>query len=212
VQIVLGNKKTQIDKDQLTGLTKCYDSTVIDLGAGDGKYVYKSALDNPNNFYIAVDPSEKQLAIHAKKAARKRLPNVIFCLSSLENLPPELVDIADKVHINLPWGTLLKSVVLPSRESVAALSSIIVKGGKLEIIFGFDEKLEPSETERLELPEITLEYIQTEMVPVYTRYGFSLLSLQEIKKDELRSMKTTWSKRLSFGNMRRTYKLVVEKY
>ena len=87
---MLGNKTTKLSKEELNDFAKCYGETIVDLGTGNGRFVYKSATKNPDSFYIGVDPSEKQLKEYSRKAVRKKLPNIIFCLGSIEILPKEL--------------------------------------------------------------------------------------------------------------------------
>jgi len=207
----MGNKSTELTRKELMGLTKCYDKTIIDLGTGDGRFVYKNAIKNPDFFYIGIDPSEKQLKIYSIKAVKKRLPNVIFCLGSMEKLPTELENLANKVFVHLPWGTLLKNVVLPSRENVEKLRSLLKTGGELEIVLSYHPEFEPSETERLELPPLSKNYVENVIIPDLCKYGFEHVSLQQMTKKDLKQTETTWSKKLSFGKMREIYKLTLTK-
>jgi 16S rRNA (adenine(1408)-N(1))-methyltransferase len=209
VEIVLGNKRDKLSREEIMGLSKCYDRTIIDLGTGDGRFVFKNALKNPDNFFIGVDPSEKQLKIYSKKAARKRLPNVIFGLGSLEIPLDDLKNTGDELFVILPWGTLLQNIVLPSRESVKNLSNLLKRGGKLVLVFGYHREFEPSETERLKLPKLTEDYIRDSIVSEFEKYGFKLEALEKIGKKELKRIETTWCKKLSFGKIREIFKLVM---
>ena len=44
-------------KDMIQG----FENIVIDIGTGDGKFVYQSAKSNKSNFYIGIDPNQKAL-------------------------------------------------------------------------------------------------------------------------------------------------------
>jgi len=211
VEIVLGNKTTKLSKEELNDFAKCYGETIVDLGTGNGRFVYKSAIKNPDNFYIGVDPSEKQLKEYSRKAVRKKLSNVIFCLGSIEILPKELENLADKVFVLLPWGTLLQNVVLPSRETIFKFYNLLKNKGELKIIFGYHQKLEPAEIERLELPSLSKNYIESHILPKFLEQGFVLKKLEELTKADLRQLETTWSKKLSFGKMREIFKLTLTK-
>ena len=208
---MIGNKKTDLSREELIGLAKCYDKTIIDLGTGDGRFVYKSAEKNPDKYYIGVDPSEKQLLVYSKRALRKKLTNVIFCLGSIEIPPKELMGLADVAFILLPWGTLLKNIVLPSREISKKISELIKRNGKLEIIFGYHQEFEPAEVERLDLPPLSKEYVNNTIIPEFEKHGFELSSLQELTKGDLKQLETTWSKKLSFGKMRQIFKITLTK-
>lgn len=200
----------EINEKELDGLIKCYNKTIIDLGTGDGRFVFKGALENEDYFYIGVDPSEKQLRKYSKKSVRKKLPNVIFCLGSIEILPRELINKADNLVVNLPWGSLLQNIVLPSQETCRKLHKLLKTGGELEIVFGYHQEFEPAEVERLELPSLSKEYIKASIIPVFEKHGFKLMELKRINKKQLKKLETTWSKKLAFGKMRKIFKLTLK--
>ena len=35
------------------------EGVIIDIGTGDGRFVYQSARQNPNKFYIGIDPNTR---------------------------------------------------------------------------------------------------------------------------------------------------------
>jgi len=208
---VLGNKKTEIDKNELNDLAKCYDGVIIDIGTGDGRFVFKKALLKKDFFFIGIDPSEKQLLEYSKKTVRKKLPNLIYAVGSVEQLPNELENVAQKIYINLPWGSLLSSVVSPNKEIINNIGNLLKDDGNLEITLGYHEQSEPSEIERLNLPELNENYINSNLVPIYKECGFELSSVEKIEKKDLKKIETTWSKKLSFGKDRDVFKLVFDK-
>ena len=92
---------------------------VVDVGAGDGRWVYESARGDPSSVYIAIDPDGEALAEYAYRASRKParggIANAQFVVASVEKLPPELDSIADVVRVNFPWGSLLRGLMSRSR-------------------------------------------------------------------------------------------------
>lgn len=203
MRVVKGNKTEELNKVQLDELVKEFKNVVIDLGTGDGRFVYKSALEDEGTLYIGIDPSEKQLEIYSKKANRKKLKNVLFVLGSIEQLPDELNSIADKIFIILPWGSLLEAIVRPTKESVENLVSMLKKEGDIEILFGYHKESEPGETERLDLPEINEKLIEEEIYPVFSAFGnFSMEVFERLEKEDLKNIETTWGKKLTFGKDR----------
>ena len=55
--------------------TKSLDHTgegvIIDIGTGDGRFVYQSARRNPNKFHIGIDPNTRPLTKISEKIHRK---------------------------------------------------------------------------------------------------------------------------------------------
>ena len=205
MRLVAGNKQKELNYEEFQKTIKKYSSIVLDIGTGDGRFVYKSSIHNPDTLYMGIDPSEKQLRIYSKKAVRKKINNVLFIVGSIENFPINDSDIIDEIHITLPWGTLLESIVKPTKNAISKLSELLKKDGKLKIIFGYTPELEPSETKRLSLPVIGDELIKENIIPAFESCGFVLDNYRELNKKELKETETTWAKKLHFGKDRRIY-------
>lgn len=209
--MVIGNQQKEINKEDFGKIAGGFRRVEIDLGTGDGRFIFKNALVFPEVLFIGIDPAEKQLQIYSKKALRRKLNNALFVVGSTENLPCELLGSANKIYITLPWGTLLENIVKPTKEKVLELGNLLKGTGQLEITFGYAPELEPSETKRLELPEINMELIEKVMVPVFELANFHLKNLEEIDKEGLKNLETTWAKKLKFGKDRKIYRVVFEK-
>ncbi len=211
MRIVKGNKILQLNKEGLNRLILPYQSVEIDLGTGDGRFVYKKSLENPQIFYIGIDPAEKQLETFSRKTIRKKLNNLLFVVGSIEILPQELLGMADKVYINMPWGSLLESIVKPVEQNLKNLRSLLKLNGTVEIVFGYAKELEPSEAKRLNLPEISLAYLKSAVIPIYEQLGFELLELQEFGTREMRSIQSTWGKSLQLEEKRHFFRILLLK-
>jgi len=208
---VIGNKQKEINMGEIKNLISNYPTVELDLGTGDGRFVYKKALINSDVFYIGTDSSEKQIQIYSRKAVRKKLTNILFAVGSIENLPKELESIGDKIYINLPWGTLLEFVVKPTKEGVIKLSKLLKDKGKIEITFGYAPEFEPSETERLRLPLIGDGLIEESIIPIFESCGFKSEGYSKLSKEELKDIETTWAKKLKFRKDRDIYKMCFSK-
>ena len=206
---VKGNKTIDISVEDLREMAVKYSFDLIDFGTGDGRFVYESALHDPDTLYIGVDPVEKQLKEYSVKSVRKKLGNVLFLVSSLENLPVTMTEIADKVSIILPWGSLLGQVVNPTKEAVNKITALLKASGELELILGYSPELEPSESDRLELPELSREYIENVVVRAFiTLPGTMKLDKMELfPKEKLTDIGSSWAKKLAFGKVRQIYKI-----
>ena len=211
MKLVIGNKQKEISKSEFKKIADGFSHVEIDLGTGDGRFVFKNALLSPETLFIGIDPSEKQLEIYSKKSVRNKLKNVLFVVGSVENLPPELFSIANRIYIILPWGTLLEKIVKPTKNKVCELAGMLKSHGEIEITLGYSPEFEPSETKRLDLPEIDDELINNSIVPILKNCGFELKKLENIKKDQLKDTETTWAKKLKFGKDRQIYRIVFQK-
>ena len=80
---------------------------ILDLGTGDGRYVYSLAERNPSCFIIGVDSCRENL----REYSCAKLPNMLFVIASAQNLPMELNGLVSHLTINFPWGSLLQSLL-----------------------------------------------------------------------------------------------------
>lgn len=211
MRIVKGNKILELSKKELEKIVLEYDQTIIDIGTGDGRYVYKSALEDQNTLFIGIDPSARQLQIFSRKAQRKKLKNVLFVVGSAELLPRDLENTADKVMVILPWGSLLEAVVKPELKTFKNITNLLKPKSELQIIFGYDPDLEPSETHRLDLLSITREYIEGNIISQIKAYNLHVRGLLKVTAEELRTFETTWSKKLALTEDRPLFMLTIEK-
>ena len=210
---VKGNKTIDISVEELRELAAKYNKIHVDLGTGDGRFVYESALRDQSTLFVGVDPVEKQLREYSVKSVRKKLNNAVFLVSSLENLPITMTEIADKVSIILPWGSLLGQIVNPSQEAVNKLSALLKPSGELEIILGYSPDLEPSESDRLELPDLSQEYVENVIVRAFETpsAGMKKDMLEIFPKEKLTDIGSNWAKKLAFGKPRQIYRLTLIK-
>ena len=95
---------------------------VGDLGAGDGRWIYRIARAHPTWFCVGVDATTDGIRETARRAERKPTrggaPNVWCIRAALEALPAALDGLVDEVHVPLPWGSLLRAVVAPAPETL----------------------------------------------------------------------------------------------
>lgn len=211
MKIIRGNKTEELNKTDLDSLTNKYKKVILDLGTGDGRFVYKTAKDSPNNLVIGVDPSQKQLETYSKRARKDKLENAFFVLGSVELLPKELIGVADLVYIHFPWGSLLGGISRADNKVIKSISSLVKSGGKLEMIFGYSQEAEPSEAKRLELDQLNEEKIRDEIVPEFEKNNLHLSQLSTLRKEEYFKVDSSWGKKLTFGQEREIFKLILNK-
>lgn len=203
---IKGNKTVDLSLAEFGDLRAKFEKVVVDLGTGDGRFIYKSALAEPDTLFVGVDPAPKQTEEFSKKAARKGVENVLFIVGSFELLPKELMGCADKLYIILPWGTLLKAIAEPTDKDLTTLRGLLKDNAEIEIIFGYDSGLEPTQTNRLELDGID----ENKVIQKFGGAGFKLLKSLLLTGSELGELESTWGKRISSTRERRIFKLVFQ--
>ncbi len=178
---------------------------ILDIGTGDGRFIYKSAALNPKNIYIGIEPSVN-FKEYQREINRKKLSNATLINSSLESFEAK-DNFFDYIYIHLPWGVLLKYVVTVDKDILKKLTKMLKKGGELEIVFGYDPKLEKSETKRLNLKELNLKELgflneKYSKIPGLVLEHFKLISNKDLKERQ-----TSWSKKLAFGGLRNFFQI-----
>ena len=182
------------------------EGVIIDIGTGDGRFVYQSARQNPTKLYIGIDPTAKPLEkisekIH-RKPAKGGAPNVLFVQAAVEDLPSELNGVADEVHVHFPWGSLLRAVAAGEIAVLGNLRRICAPGALLEIVIGLNPERDQTEIDRLGLTGLSIEFIDQQLVPKYQAAGFETIERGIIPASEWPEFNTSWAKRLQ-GNEHR---------
>lgn len=182
------------------------EGIVIDIGTGDGHFVYQSARANPNKFYIGIDANPRPLEkvsekIH-RKPAKGGLRNVLFLQAAIEDLPSELDGLADEVHVHFPWGSLLGVVATGDESGLRNLRRICAADCLLEIVIGLDPERDASEIERLGLQRFSIEVFDEELEPRYRASGFEVLERGVLARSDWPRLRTSWAKRLRANKAR----------
>ena len=182
------------------------EGVIIDIGTGDGRFVYQSARENPNKFYIGIDPNVRPLEKISEKTHRKPekggAPNVLFIQAAIEDLPSELDSVADEVHVHFPWGSLLRAMATGDVAVLEKLRVICSRGALLEVVIGLDPVRDRAEMERLGVAPLSRELIDCGLTPNYAAAGFEVIERGIILGFEWPEFNTSWAKRLK-GNERR---------
>ena len=176
---------------------------MVDIGTGDGRFVYQCARLNPSKFFIGIDANPKALEKISEKIYRKPakggLPNVLFLQAAVENLPAELDGAADEIHIHFPWGSLLRAVATGELEVLRHLRRICAPGCLLEIVIGLDPERDRTEIKRLGVPILSNEYLETVLISRYLAAGFDVLEKGALSQADWAQLQTSWARKLG-GN------------
>lgn len=177
----------------------------MDIGTGDGLFVYHWARQSPQTLFIGIDANRRPLQKISERIYRKPskggLPNILFVQAAVETLPLELQGIAHEVHINFPWGSLLAAVAGGNAEALKPLRHICAPDATLNVILGLDPVRDRSEMERLQLSELSNDYVETKLAARYRNAGFEIVRSESVRASDLK-VETSWARRLQ-GNDKR---------
>lgn len=182
------------------------EGIIIDIGTGDGRFVFECARQNPRKFYIGIDANPRPLEKISEKIHRRAekggLPNVLFLQAAVEDLPSELDGVADEVHVHFPWGSLLGGVATGGEVVLENLRRICSSEALLEVIIALDPRRDVSEMDRLAIPPMTLDYLDSVLTPRYRSSGFQVIERGIVSSSEWPHVKASWAKRLKQSESR----------
>jgi len=184
---------------------------IVDIGTGDGSFALSMAKKHPDRYIIGIDPNHQNLAKTSLKSqpspSKDSLPNLLFVLASVQDLPSQIDGIANQVFINFPWSGLMQSLLLADTITWQNIGRICQPGALIEIIFSYDQVRDA----KLGLPQINPDYIHIDLAPRLHDLGFGVTGFSAVSQSELKSFPSSWAKKLAFGKDRTFYHLQVNK-
>ena len=186
------------------------------MGTGDGLFVYKRAQSNPRRLFIGLDANRRPLEKISEKIQRRPakggLSNVLFVQATVEDLPDELDGIASEVLVQFPWGSLLRGVAAGDEGVMQNLRRICAPRARLEVTIGVDPERDRHEWVRLELPQMTADYVNTVLDLRYRNAGFKIIAVEELSLSERNEFQTSWARRLQTGSGRSFIRIDAEAF
>ena len=116
--------------------------------------------------------------------------------AAVENLPEELQGIAADVHVQFPWGSLLRGVAVGDELVMRNIRRICLPDALLQVTLGLDPERDRCEWERLELPEISIDYVSHVLARRYLEVGFRFIEVKAGSLSDLAEVQTSWARRL----------------
>lgn len=209
MKILLGNQIIEINKFQFENIVKQFKSVVVDIGTGDGQFIYRKAKQNPDVLYIGIDASiDSMLKCSikiSKKPSKGGLKNVLLVVGTVEDLPNEMTSIADKITINLPWGSLRDGIVKGDEVVLKNIKKISKANTDISICVTYSDKYEKEEINIRKLPPLSLSFIKTQLKAKYSFYGIKIDDVCLWNNDMLKTLDTKWAKKLAYGKKREIY-------
>jgi 16S rRNA (adenine(1408)-N(1))-methyltransferase len=198
VRQVVGKRTLDLDAAAFAETRDRYQGFVLDIGTGDGKHVVGLARSNPDVLVVGLDAGPDAMRKTAARAAAKPtkggLPNAQFVWASVEQLPAELTG-ATEVHVLMPWGSLLRALVLPDEAVLRRIAAACALGAQFLVTLNL-HAWRPPVPEVGAAPEPTPESALGELVAAYGRAGWRLDSADYLADPQIAELGTSWTKRL----------------
>lgn len=188
----------------------------MDIGTGDGRFVYQMARANPEKLYIGIDASSEALVKVSEKIYRNPkhggAKNAMFIQARVEALPEELTNIADEVHIHFPWGSLLRAVLKPDQDAMKAIRRACKKDALLEIVTSIDATRDANELIRLGVSAsaATDLYVQEEMKTHFALANFEIKEHGVIAPEQWPALCTSWAAKLKSSGTRDVHFVIAQ--
>ncbi len=186
MEIIQGKQALYIDAPALDERLAGYDAVHMDIGTGDGRYVRHVAQTRPHCFAVGVDACRENL----REVSRGAPENALFVIANAQRLPPELYGLAAQVTINFPWGSLLEGLLTGDTSLLASLAAVAAPRMDLEVRLNGGALAEAG---------WSLEAGADRVREVLIANGFAMRAPVMLAAHELRSLPTTWARRLAFG-------------
>lgn len=211
MEVLIDNSASQ-SFESLSNLTA--GGVIVDIGTGDGRFVYQSARENPAKFFVGIDANAKPLEKISMKATRQvpkgGAPNVLFVQAAIESLPAELDNTADEIHIHFPWGSLLRAIAIGDAQVLRGLHRISAPGCLLEVVIGIDPQRDQAEVARLNLPSISVDYLKSVLAPKYEAAGFFFRESGMVLASDWGHLQSSWARRLQGNDARQVVYFIAE--
>lgn len=188
---------------------------ILDIGTGDGRFVYQMARKNPDRLYIGIDASSEALVKVSEKIHRNPkhggAKNALFLKATAEALPEELNNVADEIHIHFPWGSLMRGVLLPDQNVLTSLRRVCKKDALIEIITSIDKARDASELNRLGISDnIDDDYVESVLRPRFEEAKFHITEHGVIPPSNWPTLCTSWAAKLKSSGSREARYLIAQ--
>ena len=201
---VIGKGRTaELTPDALAELRGSLASTVVDVGAGDGRFAYHLASADPARLVVGLDALDEPMGEIAAKSGRKPArggrPNLVLVRAAIEALPPELTGIANEVSVQLPWGSLLEGIVLARDDVLGGLAALCSPGARVTVTLNGEIWLDSTPVRYEHLPVPTPEYVADVVAAGLARVGITFGAARYLSAAEAKALPTTWARKLGHG-------------
>jgi 16S rRNA (adenine(1408)-N(1))-methyltransferase len=183
---IQGQRALHIDAPALIECLAGYQEVLLDIGAGDGRFVRHMAAECPARFAIGVDACRENLRANSRIAPA----NALYLIADARELPCALDRQATHITINFPWGSLLSGLLAGEAQLLERLAAVARPGTLLELRLNAGALAEAGST-LANGGELIRQALRMA--------SFNVRPSVEIGPHQLRACPTTWAKRLAYG-------------
>lgn len=188
IHVVRGREIVEVEREAFRAAAARYERVVVDVGTGDGRWIYRLARAHPAWWCLGVDAGADRLREISFRASRKPsrggTPNAVFVRAAIEWLPSGLLGLADEVHVLFPWGSLLGAARAADPGLLSQIAGLGKPGAAIEV------RMNASAVDR-----DGGHPSQTKLQEGYARAGIHLQSV----RIEHAITRTSWGRRLAHG-------------
>jgi 16S rRNA (adenine(1408)-N(1))-methyltransferase len=204
VTLVRGRRLEHIGAGAVGKLMRKYAAVVVDIGTGDGRWLYRFARGRADALCLGIDANAERLREVSFRAARKParggLANVRFILASAEAIPTVLHASADEVWVVYPWGSLLRGVTRPEPSMLLRIARVLKAGGVFTAAINVSALGNNSHLRDVGRPLSTGLINHAALHEGYNKAG---LAIAAVRADDVR-IRSSWGTRLGQGRPVRT--------
>lgn len=206
MQVLRGHETVLMDDEAVRARCSTAERVVIDVGTGDARWAYRTAKANPSWLVIGIDPARDRMVEMAHRSSRKPakggVDNLWLVPTDVENAPAALSGGADEIQVLLPWGSLLRGVVLGEPSVLGALAQLGRPRADTSIVVGADIWEDPVPNDIRSLPGVDPSYVHNTLTTRYAAVGITITEVNELSEEQWRAIPSSWARRLAHGRLR----------
>jgi hypothetical protein len=154
-----------------------------------------------------VDANAAALQQRSGRAARAGRTNLLYVRAAVEELPSELLGVADRITVVLPWGSLLTAVAHTASPLLAGIHGLARPGARLTVVLALDPQRDRAELLRLGLPAPDAAFLDGPLAEAYAAAGFAASAIRSLTPAQLADWPSTWAGRLAHGGGRSAFQI-----
>ena len=213
MRILEGTQRRDISGDEFSALVERFGAADLDVGTGDGRFVLGMAAKHADRLIVGLDPVQEAMRSAANRVTRRRtrLDNVLFVIASVEQMPPEFSGMFQRVFVNLPWGSLMRGLILGDPLILAQLARIGQPAATYTIRLNLRVFSDPVPLDIQDLPEVTVEYVREHLAGPYADAGLIITEVRQLSESDLKDLRTSWTRRLSHQRPPPTIEIIAQR-